>query len=43
MLLVKNLKFLHYSFLDQIGLEIVVGDVLHRNYRFYMVTKLCYS
>ena len=32
MLLVKNLKFLHYSFLGQIGLEIVVGDFLQRNY-----------
>ena len=31
MLSVKNLKFLHNSFLGQIGLEIVVGDVLQRN------------
>ena len=31
MLLVKILKFLHYSFVGQIGLEIVVGDVLQRN------------
>ena len=34
MLLVKNLKFLHYSFLGQVGLEIVVGDILDMKQAF---------